>query len=70
MEITQFPQYLPDEYIKCHDGSEVQESEEARIRAEQRMHTETMCAPVLSYIRQHPGLISRIIITEEGITIE
>ena len=70
MEITQFPQYLPDEYIKCHDGSEVQESEKARIRSEQRMHTETMCAPVLSYIRQHPGLISRIIITEEGITIE
>ena len=70
MEITQFPQYLPDEYIKCHDGSEVQESEDARIRAEQRMHTENMCAPVLSYIRQHPGLISRIIITEEGITIE
>ncbi|MBS5510155.1 MAG: hypothetical protein KHX30_02295 [Clostridium sp.] len=70
MEIEQFPQYLPENYIKCHDGSEVQESEDARIRAEQRMHTENMCAPVLSYIRQHPGLISRIIITEEGITIE
>ena len=70
MEITQFPQYLPDEYIKCHDGSEVQESEEARIRADQRLHIETMCAPVLSYIRQHPGLIGRITITEEGITIE
>ena len=70
MEIEQFPQYLPDTYIRCHDGSEIQESEEARIRAEQRIHTETMCAPVLSYIRQHPGLISRIIITEEGITIE
>lgn len=70
MEIEQFPQYLPENYIKCHDGSEVQESEKARIRAEQRMHIETMCAPVLSYIRQHPGLISRIIITEEGITIE
>lgn len=70
MEIEQFPQYLPENYIKCHDGSEVQESEDARIRAEQRMHTENMCAPVLSYIRQHTGLISRIIITEEGITIE
>lgn len=70
MEIEQFPQYLPDTYIKCHDGSEVQESEDARIRAEQRMHTEKMCAPVLSYIRQHTGLISRIIITEEGITID
>lgn len=70
MEIEQFPQYLPDTYIKCHDGSEVQESEDARIRTEQRMHTEKMCAPVLSYIRQHTGLISRIIITEEGITID
>lgn len=70
MEITQFPQYLPDTHIKCHDGSEVQESEAAQIRTEQRQHAERMCAPVLSYLCQHPGLLQKIIITEEGITIE
>lgn len=70
MEITQFPQYLPDTYIKCHDGSEVQESEEARIRAEWRRHVENICTPILTYLRQHPELIQKITITEEGITIE
>ena len=70
MEITQFPQYLPDEYIKCHDGSEVQESEEARIRAECRRHVENICTPILTYLRQHPELIQKITITEEGIVIE
>ena len=70
MEITQFHQYLPDTYIKCHDGSEVQESEEARIRAEWRRHVENICTPILTYLRQHPELIQKITITEEGITIE
>ena len=70
MEITQFPQYLPDTYIKCHDGSEVQESEEARIRAEWRRHVENICTPILTYLRQHPELIQKITITEEGIVIE
>lgn len=70
MEIEQFPQYLPENYIKCHDGSEVKESEATRIRVDQRQHAENICAPILTYLRLHPGLISRIIITEEGITIE
>ena len=70
MEITQFPQYLPDEYIKCHDGSEVQESEAERIRAEWRRHVENICIPILTYVRQHPELIQKITITEEGIVIE
>lgn len=70
MEIEQFPQYLPENYIKCHDGSEVKESEATRIRVDQRQHAENICAPILTYLRRHPGLISRIIITEEGITIE
>lgn len=70
MEITQFPQYLPDEYIKCHDGSEVQESEAERIRAEWRRHVENICIPILTYVRQHPKLIQKITITEEGIVIE
>ena len=69
MEIEQFPQYLPDTYIKCHDGSEVQESE-ARIRAEWRRHVENICTPILTYLRQHPELIQKITITEEGIVIE
>lgn len=70
MEIEQFPQYLPENYIKCHDGSEVQESEDARIRAEWRRHVENICTPILTYLRQHPELIQKITITEEGITIE
>ena len=70
MEITQFPQYLPDEYIKCHDGSEVQESEDARIRAEWRRHVENICTPILTYVRQHSELLQKITITEEGIVIE
>ena len=70
MEIEQFPQYLPENYIKCHDGSEVQESEEARIRAEWRRHVENICTPILTYLRQHPELIQKITITEEGIVIE
>ena len=70
MEIEQFPQYLPENYIKCHDGSEVQESEEARIRAEWRRHVENICTPILTYVRQHPELIQKITITEEGIVIE
>lgn len=70
MEITQFPQYLPDEYIKCHDGSEVQESEAERIRAEWRRHVENICIPILIYVRQHPERIQKITITEEGIVIE
>ena len=70
MEITQFPQYLPDEYIKCHDGSEVQESEAERIRAEWRRHVENICIPILTYVRQHPERIQKITITEEGIVIE
>ena len=70
MEIEQFPQYLPDTYIKCHDGSEVQESEAERIRAEWRRHVENICIPILTYVRQHPELIQKITITEEGIVIE
>lgn len=70
MEIEQFPQYLPENYIKCHDGSEVQESEDARIRAEWRRHVENICTPILTYVRQHPELIQKITITEEGIVIE
>ena len=70
MEIEQFPQYLPENYIKCHDGSEVQESEEARIRAEWRRHVENICTPILTYVRQHPELVQKITITEEGIVIE
>lgn len=70
MEIAQFPEYLPSNYIKCHDGSEVQESEAERIRAEQRQHAENICAPILTYLRQHPGLIQMITITEEGVVIE
>ena len=70
VEIEQFPQYLPENYIKCHDGSEVQESEDARIRAEWRRHVENICTPILTYLRQHPELIQKITITEEGITIE
>ena len=70
MEIEQFPQYLPENYIKCHDGSEVQESEDARIRAEWRRHVENICTPILTYLRQHPELIQKITITEEGIVIE
>lgn len=70
MEIEQFPQYLPENYIKCHDGSEVQESEEARIRAEWRRHVENICTPILTYLRQNPELIQKITITEEGIVIE
>lgn len=70
MEIEQFPQYLPDTYIKCHDGSEVQESEAERIRAEWRRHVENICTPILTYLRQHPELIQKITITEEGIVIE
>ena len=70
MKIEQFPQYLPENYIKCHDGSEVQESEEARIRAEWRRHVENICTPILTYLRQHPELIQKITITEEGIVIE
>ena len=37
---------------------------------EQRQHAENMCGPILSYLRQHPELIRKITITEEGITIE
>lgn len=70
MEIEQFPQYLPENYIKCHDGSEVQESEDARIRAEWRRHVENICTPILTYLRQHPELIQKITITEDGIAIE
>lgn len=70
MEIEQFPQYLPENYIKCHDGSEVQESEDARIRAEWRRNVENICTPILTYVRQHPELIQKITITEEGIVIE
>ena len=70
MEIEQFPQYLPEIYIKCHDGSEDQESEDARIRAEWRRHVENICTPILTYLRQHPELIQKITITEEGIVIE
>ena len=70
MKIEQFPQYLPENYIKCHDGSEVQESEEARIRAEWRRHVENICTPILTYLRQHPELVQKITITEEGIVIE
>ena len=70
MEIEQFPQYLPENYIKCHDGSEVQESEDARIRAEWRRHVENICTPILTYLRQHPELFQKITITEEGIVIE
>ena len=70
MEIEQFPQYLPDTYIKCHDGSEVQESEAERIRAEWRRHVENICTPILTYLRQHSELIQKITITEEGIVIE
>ena len=70
MKIEQFPQYLPENYIKCHDGSEVQESEDARIRAEWRRHVENICTPILTYLRQHPELIQKITITEEGIVIE
>ncbi len=70
MEIEQFPQYLPENYIKCHDGSEVQESEAERIRAEWRRHVENICTPILTYVRQHPELIQKITITEEGIVIE
>ena len=70
MEIEQFPQYLPENYIKCHDGSEVQESEDARIRAEWRRHVENICTPILTYLRQHPELVQKITITEEGIVIE
>lgn len=70
MDIEQFPQYLPENYIKCHDGSEVQESEDARIRAEWRRHVENICTPILTYLRQHPELIQKITITEEGIVIE
>lgn len=70
MEIEQFPQYLPENYIKCHDGSEVQESEDARIRAEWRRHVENICTPILTYLRQHPELIQKITITEEGVVIE
>lgn len=70
MEIEQFPQYLPENYIKCHDGSEVQESEDARIRAEWRRHVENICTPILTYVRQHSELIQKITITEEGIVIE
>lgn len=70
MEIEQFPQYLPENYIKCHDGSEVQESEDARIRAEWIRHVENICTPILTYLRQHPELIQKITITEEGIVIE
>ena len=70
MEIEQFPQYLPENYIKCHDGSEVQESEDARIRAEWRRHVENICTPILTYVRQHSEFIQKITITEEGIVIE
>lgn len=70
MEIEQFQQYLPDTYIKCHDGSEVQESEAERIRAEWRRHVENICTPILTYLRQHQELIQKITITEEGIVIE
>ena len=70
MKIEQFPQYLPENYIKCHDGSEVQESEDARIRAEWRRHVENICTPILTYLRQHPELVQKITITEEGIVIE
>ena len=70
MEIEQFPQYLPENYIKCHDGSEVQESEDARIREEWRRHVENICTPILTYLRQHPELVQKITITEEGIVIE
>ena len=70
MEIEQFPQYLPENHIKCHDGSEVQESEDARIRAEWRRHVENICTPILTYVRQHSELIQKITITEEGIVIE
>lgn len=70
MKIEQFPQYLPENYIKCHDGSEVQESEDARIRAEWRRHVENICTPILTYLRQHPELVQKIMITEEGIVIE
>ena len=70
MEIEQFPQYLPENYIKCHDGSEVQESEDARIRAEWRRNVENICTPILTYVRQHSELIQKITITEEGIVIE
>ena len=70
MKIEQFPQYLPENYIKCHDGSEVQESEDARIRAEWRRHVENICTPILTYVRQHSELIQKITITEEGIVIE
>ena len=70
MEIEQFPQYLPENYIKCHDGSEVQESEDARIRAEWRRNVENICTPILTYVRQHSELIQKITITEKGIVIE
>lgn len=40
--IDSFPEVLPDNYIKCHDGTEVEESEEYRLWMEATGHAERL----------------------------
>lgn len=40
--IDNFPEVLPDNYIKCHDGTEVEESEEHRLWYEAAGHAERL----------------------------
>lgn len=74
MEIEQYPEYLPDGYIKCHDGSIVEDSEAARLQKEtmatKQEYARKICEPVWTFLSQNRAYLKKITITEEGIEIE
>ena len=55
MEIGDFPEVLPDDYVVAHDGSEVLASEQERIRNEKRKYIERLCAGSICLPAGQPG---------------
>ena len=63
MRIEQFPEYLPEAYVKCHDGSEITEEDA------QKNHIEMLCEPVVEYLKrvEKPYIIK---ITSSGVLVQ
>ena len=70
MEIGDFPEVLPDDYVVAHDGSEVLASEQERIRNEKRKYIERLCAGAYAYLQGNRDAIHEVRITIEGIEVK
>ena len=70
MEIGDFPEVLPDDYVVAHDGSEVLASEQERIRNEKRKYIERLCAGAYAYLQGNRDAIHEVRITIEGLEVK